>query len=230
MGREDNLTRYDMEAWESKLNAVSVPKEDMNRLIMNFLVTEGYVEAARAFKEECGTEPNVDLETITNRMEVRKAVQRGDVDTAIDKVNDLNPEILESQAELFFHLQQQRLIELIRDGNIEAALDFAEEYLAPHGEENPKFLEELEKTVALLAFENAKSSPVGDLLEVAQRQKTASELNAAILQSQCVEREARLPMLIKMMLWAQKELDEKVVYPHITDLATGQLADPKAEA
>lgn len=86
-----------------------------------------------------------------------------------------------------------------------------------------------EKTVALLAFEDAKASPVGDLMDIAQRQKTASELNSAILQSQCVEKESRLPMLIKMLLWSQQQLDEKATYPHITDLITGQLAEPKAE-
>lgn len=42
-----------------------------------------------------------------------------------------------------------------------------------------------ERTVALLAFEDARSCPVADLMDVAQRQKTASELNAAILDSQC---------------------------------------------
>lgn len=41
-----------------------------------------------------------------------------------------------------------------------------------------------ERTVALLAFEDAKQSPVGDLMDLSQRQKTASELNAAILSSQ----------------------------------------------
>ena len=41
-----------------------------------------------------------------------------------------------------------------------------------------------ERTVALLAFEDAKTSPIGELMEVSQRQKTASELNAAILRSQ----------------------------------------------
>lgn len=39
--------------------------------------------------------------------------------------------------------------------------------------------------MTLLAFEDTTSSPVGDLMDVAQRQKTASELNAAILCSQC---------------------------------------------
>lgn len=46
------------------------------------------------------------------------------------------------------------------------------------------FLEELERTVALLAFEDVKNCPVGDLLDISQRLKTASEVNAAILTSQ----------------------------------------------
>lgn len=50
------------------------------------------------------------------------------------------------------------------------------------------FLEELERTVALLAFEDTASCPVGELLDISQRQKTASELNAAILTSQSHEK------------------------------------------
>jgi hypothetical protein len=37
---------------------------------------------------------------------------------------------------LFFHLQQQRLIEYIREGRVTDALEFAQEELAPRGEEN----------------------------------------------------------------------------------------------
>ena len=39
--------------------------------------------------------------------------------------------------------------------------------------------------MALLAFEDTGNSPVADLMDISQRQKTASELNAAILSSQC---------------------------------------------
>ena len=42
-----------------------------------------------------------------------------------------------------------------------------------------------ERTVTLLAFEDASQSPLADLMDITQRQKTASELNAAILSSQC---------------------------------------------
>ncbi|VVA93895.1 unnamed protein product [Arabis nemorensis] len=179
------------EEWEKKLNAVKLRKEDMNTLVMNFLVTEGYVEAAEKFQRESGTKPEIDLATITDRMAVKKAVQNGNVEDAIEKVNDLNPEILDTNPELFFHLQQQRLIELIRQGRTEEALEFAQEELAPRGEEN-----------------------------------TASEVNAAILTSQSHEKDPKLPSLLKMLIWAQKQLDEKAVYPHINDLSTGQLEDP----
>ncbi|CAL8469376.1 g8917 [Coccomyxa elongata] len=216
--------------WESKLAAVKIRKEDMNRLVMNFLVTEGYVEAAQTFEKESGTQPGIDLGAITDRMEIRKAVQSGNVEEAIERVNDLNPEILEEKQQLSFHLQQQRLIELIRQGKTEDALEFAQEYLAPRGEENPALLEELERTMALLAFEDTRSSPVADLMDISQRQKTASELNAAILSSQCQEREPRLPGLLKLLLWAQNQLDCKANYPRMNDLVSGSLSEPTSEA
>eukprot|EP00898_Chlorokybus_atmophyticus_P002452 jgi/Chlat1/3207/Chrsp22S03492 len=205
--------------WERRAAAVAVRKEDMNRLVMNYLVTEGYVDAAREFQAESGTAPGADLAGIHDRMAVRKAVQHGDVEDAIERILDTNPQ-------LFFHLQQQKLIELIRGGKIEEALEFAQEELAPRGEENHAFLDELERTVALLAFEDASACPVGDLLDLSQRQRTASELNAAILTSQCQEKDPRLPMLLKMLIWSQNLLDEKVAFPRINDLTNATLEDP----
>ncbi|KAL1560208.1 Glucose-induced degradation complex subunit [Salvia divinorum] len=213
------------EEWEKRLNSVKIRIEDMNELVMNFLVTEGYVEAAERFQLESGTE-YIDLATITDRMAVKKAVQSGNVEDAIEKVNDLNPEILDTNPQLFFHLQQQRLIELIRDGKIEEALKFAQEELAPRGEENQCFLEELERTVALLAFEDVSNCPVGELLDISQRLKTASEVNAAILTSQSHEKDPKLPSLLKMLMGVQNQLDEKASYPRINDISTATLEDP----
>ena len=185
----------------------------MNKLVMNYLVIEGYKEAAEKFEEECGTPPGIDLPSISNRMATRVAIQNGDIQAAIERANELNPLILDENPKLFFHLQQQKLIELIRNGDIEGALNFATKELAPRGEENPQFLSELERTMALLAFEDKDSCPVSELLEPAQRQKTASELNAAILTSQCQEKDPKLPTLLKMMSWSQKLLAEKADFP-----------------
>lgn len=81
-----------------------------------------------------------------------------------------------------------------------------------------------------MAFSDAKASPVGHLMDLAQRQKTASELNAAILSSQGQEKEPRLLLLLKMMLWAQQQLEEKAVFPKITDLATASLSSSSQQS
>lgn len=44
------------EEWEKNLREVKIWKEDMNRLVMNFLVTEGYVDAVKKFLHESGTQ------------------------------------------------------------------------------------------------------------------------------------------------------------------------------
>lgn len=36
----------------------------------------------------------------------------------------------------------------------------------------------------------------------------------------------KLPSLLKMLIWAQNQLDEKAAYPRINDLSTAKLEDP----
>lgn len=67
---------------------------------------------------------------------------------------------------------------------VEEALDFAQDTLAPLGEDDPSLLPELEEVLALLAFPDAAFSPLASLLLPEQRQKVASELNSAILATQ----------------------------------------------
>ncbi|CAN1810762.1 Protein GID8 homolog, partial [Linum perenne] len=134
-------------------------------------------------------------------------------------------QILDTNPQLFFHLQQQKLIELIRNGEIEEALVFAQEELAPRGEENPGFLEELERTVSLLVFEDMSKCPVRELLDISQRLKTASEVNAAILASQSHEKEPKLPTMLKILIWEQSQLEKKAVFPRINDLSNASLED-----
>lgn len=208
--------------WAVKLALAKINKEELNKLVMNYLVIEGYKDAAERFSRESGVQPTVDVVSIQERMDMRNAIQQGRIEDAIERVNDLNPEILDTHPKLFFHLQQQRLIEYIREGKIAEALDFAQEELAPRGEENPEFLQELERTMALLAFDDTNGSPVSHLLAYEQRQKTANELNSAILLAQSQEKEPRLPGLVKLLLWAQEQLDQQALYPRVVDVTTGE--------
>lgn len=63
---------------------------------MDYLVIEGYKDAAERFSSESGLSPQVDLESIENRMKIRSAIQRGDVEDAIGRVNELDPEVSQS--------------------------------------------------------------------------------------------------------------------------------------
>jgi hypothetical protein len=84
--------------------------------------------------------------------------------------------------------------------------------------------------MALMVFEDARASPLAELMEMAQRQKTASELNSAILSSQSQAREPKLPSLIKMLVYAQGQLDERVAYPRMNDLVSAELVPPAGGA
>jgi len=73
-------------------------------------------------------------------------------------------------------LKQLHLIELIKEGNIEEALVFAQAKLSEVGEGNPTILTELERTLALLAFEEPQKSPFADLLQTTHRQKVICDV------------------------------------------------------
>lgn len=55
-----------------------------------------------------------------------------------------------------------------------------------------------------------------------------SEVNQAVLDYENRESTPKLAKLLKLLLWAQNELDQKKVkYPKMTDLSTGTIEEPK---
>lgn len=47
--------------WQSKLNEIEIPKDLMNKLVLNFLIVEGYKEGAKKFVKEAGIDLTNDL-------------------------------------------------------------------------------------------------------------------------------------------------------------------------
>ena len=79
--------------WDTRLSSVPVQKKQLNQLVMNYLIIQGYKDAAEKFAAEASLQPHVDLSTIEDRMTIRQAVESGRIDEAIEKVNDLDPEV-----------------------------------------------------------------------------------------------------------------------------------------
>ena len=62
--------------WQSKLNEIEIPKDLMNKLVLDFLIVEGYKEGAKKFKKEAGIDLkdkcDFDEQLMDQRMQIRK--------------------------------------------------------------------------------------------------------------------------------------------------------------
>ncbi|XP_054155057.1 glucose-induced degradation protein 8 homolog [Oppia nitens] len=225
-----------MDEWLSRLESMQLKRSELNLLIMDYLMAEGFKEAAERFK----CEANIDTEKMSEmvniretsdqmdrRIEVRNAIEDGKIKEAMNKINEYYPELIDNNRHLYFKLQQQQLIELIRDHLLEEALQFSQQQLSVDGDYLQ--LPELERTLSLLAFEKPENSPYADLMHASHRQQLASELNEAILKEESGEGHAAKPKLvslIKLLLWTQNELEKKKVkFTKISDLMSASFSN-----
>lgn len=217
--------------WLEGLEKTKIPRQGGSKVIMNYLVTEGFKDAAEKFSKESGLPlSGIDISaSLEQRIKIRDAIHEGKIMVAKELVDQLYPQMLQNDPMLLFKMQQQHLIELIREKRVEEVLSFAQKELANRVEGNSDVLTELERTLALLAFDNPANSPFGDLLHVSHRQKVASDVNAAILEQDGAESTvSSLVVALHMLLWAQEELDKKKVkYPKMTDIAAAAIMPPK---
>lgn len=213
--------------FERKVDEVKPSKSDINHLVMDYLVTNGYPAAAKKFAVEANIQPKADADTIQSRVEIRTAIHSGNILNAIERINELNPQVLDENPALHFALLRLQLVELIRtctagdgDGDIGPALEFATSHLAPRAPTNPQFLEDLERTLALLIFPSDNLTPsLAPLLHPDLRKDIATRVNEAILESQGARKEARLRNLVKLRAWSeQKSREAKKDIPDTLDI------------
>lgn len=60
---------------------------------MDYLITEGYPSAAKRFAAEANIQPKSDLSGIQERVQIRESIHRGDLQVAIELINELNPDV-----------------------------------------------------------------------------------------------------------------------------------------
>ena len=69
---------------------------------MDYLISEGYPEAAEKFATEANLSPQVDFDSISQRVEIRNLIHEGDIKSAIEKINDLSPQV-SPRLKILFH-------------------------------------------------------------------------------------------------------------------------------
>jgi hypothetical protein len=122
-------------------------------------------------------------------------------------------QILDLDSPLHFALLRLQLIELIRtctttsaNADITPALKFATSQLAPRASTSKDFLEDLERTMALLVFPTDNLTPqMSELLKPSLRWEVADRVNQAILRRQGQSVEAKIKEWVRARAWAERE-------------------------
>jgi hypothetical protein len=60
---QQEMNKTTIQNWQKKLNEIQIPKQLMNKLVLNFLIVEGYEEGAKKFIKEAG----IDMDKQMNR-------------------------------------------------------------------------------------------------------------------------------------------------------------------
>ncbi|KAJ2995162.1 hypothetical protein NUW58_g1351 [Xylaria curta] len=198
-------------AFTRQVEEVKTPKSDINALILDYLTVAGYPNAAAKFSSEANLQPQQPMSAIQQRLRIQKFIHKGEIDNALQELNEVYPSILDNDEPLLFALLRLQLVELIRncnnspDRDISAALKFAQTKLGPKATMKQEFLEDLEKTMSLLVFpqdENLDPS-LSDLLKPSLRRDVADQVNQAILEQQKQHKETAIRRLVKMRVWSE---------------------------
>jgi len=202
--------------FESRVEDIKPIKSDINALILDYLTTEGYPSAAAKFSKEANLRPNQEEESVKARQQIQHSIHLGSIQDAIEALNELEPLVLDNDPSLYFALLRLQLVELIRKcnctpgGDISPALRFATAELAPRAPANQDFLEDLERTMALLVFPNDNLEPqLAALLHPDLRRSVADRVNKAILVSQNQRRDAAIRNLVRLRAWAEDKTRER---------------------
>ena len=77
-------------------------RSDINTVIMDYLIKEGYPDSARKFALEANIKQKPEDDSIRARVLIRNAIHSGDIQTAIEHINELNPEVCDFRVLLPF--------------------------------------------------------------------------------------------------------------------------------
>lgn len=229
------------ESWSNKLNQLNLskswvayscascasltpfPYSQLNKLVLDYLIIEGYTDAATKFSKDTGIDMDSSTNLIKDRKSIKDLIRNGEISPAIDLINEINPDILDQNTELYFNLQLQQLIEFIRRKQTNQALEFAQTVLSHLAITIPSLLPSLEMTLTLLAFNSPDSeeyaqatdapSNIRQLLSQSQREKVASMVNKHVLESEFHSNEPKLSNVIKLLSWGENALASRVSFP-----------------
>lgn len=208
------------EEWISKISA---EPSALNRLVLEYLAYEGLGNIAVEFARNINIPFQVSS-FLEHRTNIRNAIEGGNIDLAISKINDLNSEIIDNNIELYYFLMEHKACEqaqMVREENesmeeartfvlLEEVLEFVRSELSTLVEENPVLTRHFEDLLEFIVF-NSKKEAV-----VERRRRLAEYINERILEKYDVV-ENELKRILNGIVVGEKSLTAKYKFPTFSE-------------
>ena len=200
---------------QREVESLPLPPAANHSIVRAFLLHYGYHDTLTAFDAACGAasgDDSVDsvalrdvipqedangmVEDDVYALEQRKVLRRlardGNVDGVLAKLQEWYPKV-QDYPTLTFLLHCQKFLELLKSGQVEAAVECARTKLAGFlgcSQDHDLLLQDC---LALLAYERPQDSPMAYLLHFSQREVVADAVNAFVLETNSDLPENRKP-------------------------------------
>ncbi|KAK1441780.1 hypothetical protein BgAZ_501120 [Babesia gibsoni] len=184
------------------LSDVKVKETDLEHIVMNYLFNNMYEESYRNFVEECGYQGPDHRETLSHRIQAKKAVMEGRTDDVMNIINDIEPNILKNNLDIQFNLLSSGLVDHVKQGDMMGALKYGRNVLSPLVQRNTQLIESLEEIMSLFSFKDLNNPEAVEIMSKVKRpDQTALLLDKAILDHFELSKGTILECLVKEAKW-----------------------------
>ena len=171
-----------------------IPSNACHSIVCSYLKHYGYADTLRAFSgpqegappsagedsakdgEEAGRSASASFD-LEDRKRARQLFLKGEV----TEVKDLLSRRPSMEPQTLFHLEVQQFIELLREEKVSEAVEHARSAFSSFQGHSDEMDQHLEDVLALLAYRDPSTSPMGYLMTTAQREAVADVVNNAML-------------------------------------------------
>ncbi|KAM0334171.1 hypothetical protein ACHAQA_001191 [Verticillium albo-atrum] len=130
-------------------------RKRLDRLLVDYLLRQGYNDSAQALTAEKGMEDLVDVQTFVQMSRIQESLRGGSVTEALAWCQDNKKELRKKDSCLEFMLRFQQYVELLRNQKLLEAIAHAKKYIVPY-----KFIyaDQCRKAFGLLAYSSADAA------------------------------------------------------------------------
>ena len=193
--------------WMRKLSQIKISQQKMDQLVLEWLYTNGYSDAAKQFKKEVNIDNAVISPLLAERQYLRNLVSAGDVDGILNQMTATDPYFAISAPKIAFHILLLKFFEF-DDSQLEDAIKFTRTELKSCIDMDESLKDEL---AAAMFF---KINPEKLTLSIEDyKENLSDELNDHLLKLSKWPRTSTLDHSVRFLLKAQEQLKKVADFP-----------------